>query len=73
MKRLLAIPAVLAALALSSVAAAPASAVEVSHDGYSVTVTCTEANGAANYTVTVVTPTGSNSKTFALGTKCLVH
>jgi hypothetical protein len=73
MKRLLAIPAVLAALALSSVAAAPASAATVSHDGYSVTVTCTDATGVADYTVTIVTPQGSHSFTFALGAKCLIQ
>jgi hypothetical protein len=72
MKRLLAIPAVLAALAVSSVATVPASAASISHDGYEVSVTCAVVNGAAEYTVTVVTPKGSTTKTFPLGTKCLI-
>jgi hypothetical protein len=73
MKRLLAVPAVLAVLALPSVAAAPASAATgVSYGGYSITVTCNDSTGLAEYTVTIKTPQGSVGKTFPLGRQCLI-
>jgi hypothetical protein len=67
MKRLVAIPAVLCALAVSGVAVAPASAVNI----HGVEVTCSQGTNEATYTVTYQ----GKSYSFTLkypGAKCLV-
>jgi hypothetical protein len=66
MKRLVAILSVLTALALSSVAAAPASAGSVPYGG--VTLSCVDTSGVAKYTLTYKT----HSLTFTFGKKCLI-
>jgi hypothetical protein len=64
MKRLVSIVSVMTALALSSVAAAPASAGSISY--FSATIECTNTSAGAKYTLTVKTSTQTYSQAFTI-------